>query len=71
MIAPTPFDVESVRSDFPILSSTVHGKPLSYLDSAATSQKPQSVVSAIEKYYALENANIHRGLHYLSEKAKY
>ncbi|MCH2035446.1 MAG: cysteine desulfurase [Puniceicoccaceae bacterium] len=64
-----PFDVESTRSDFPILASTVHGKPLTYLDSAATSQKPQSVVSAIERYYALENANIHRGLHHLSEKA--
>ena len=63
------FDVESVRKDFPILRIRVHGKPLAYLDNAATSQKPQIVIDAIKKYYEEENANVHRGVHYLSELA--
>jgi len=58
-----------VRADFPILSREVRGKPLSYLDNGATSQKPNSVIEAVERYYRAENANIHRGLHYLSEQA--
>ena len=61
--------IESVRSDFPILQREVHGKPLVYLDNAATAQKPQSVIDVIDRYYREENANIHRGVHYLSETA--
>lgn len=63
------FDYHRVRADFPILSTEVRGKPLTYLDSAATSQKPLSVIEAIDRYYRLENSNIHRGVHYLSEQA--
>lgn len=63
------FDVAKIRSDFPILSQKVHGKLLVYLDNAATSQKPQCVLNAISEYYRCENSNIHRGVHYLSEKA--
>jgi cysteine desulfurase/selenocysteine lyase len=62
-------DVEAVRAEFPILHRTVHGKPLVYLDNAATSQKPRFVLDAITEYYEKENANIHRGVHYLSERA--
>src|SRR5262245_57039986 len=65
----SPFDVRRVREDFPILRETVHGKPLVYLDNAATTQKPQLVIDATTSYYATENANIHRGIHHLSEKA--
>lgn len=63
------FDVHKVRADFPILSRQVHGQPLVYLDNAATTQKPQAVIDAISKYYAWENANIHRGVHLLSQSA--
>ncbi len=63
------FDVEDVRKDFPILSRSVNGKPLVYLDNAATTQKPKSVIDNITHYYNYENANIHRGLHFLSELA--
>ena len=63
------FDVEKIRKDFPILSRKVNGKPLVYFDNAATSQKPQQVIDATSKYYAFENANIHRGVHYLSQEA--
>jgi len=63
------FDVWKIREDFPILKQRVHGKPLVYLDNAATSQKPQVVIDTLNRYYAEENANIHRGVHYLSEKA--
>jgi cysteine desulfurase/selenocysteine lyase len=63
------FDVWSIREDFPILKRQVHGKPLVYLDNAATSQKPQVVIDTLQRYYAEENANIHRGAYYLSEKA--
>lgn len=63
------FDVQKVRNDFPILSKSVHGKQLIYLDNAATSQKPNSVIKAIADYYANHNANIHRGIHTLSEEA--
>ena len=62
-------DIELIRSDFPILSRSVNGKPLVYFDNAATSQKPQQVISAITKYYAFENSNIHRGIHTLSQQA--
>lgn len=63
------FDVASVRADFPILSEVVHGKPLVYLDSANTSQKPLSVLKAMDDYYRHANANIHRATHLLSERA--
>jgi cysteine desulfurase/selenocysteine lyase len=63
------FDVQKVRRDFPILSERVHGKPLVYLDSANTSQKPQVVLDAMDQYYHHANANIHRATHVLSERA--
>jgi len=63
------FDVERIREDFPILRLTVNGKPLVYLDNAATTQKPQSVIDAVSGYYAGYNANIHRGVHRLSVQA--
>lgn len=63
------FDVERVRRDFPILGSEVRGQPLVYLDNAATTQKPRAVVDAISRYYLEDNANIHRGVHQLSERA--
>jgi cysteine desulfurase/selenocysteine lyase len=62
-------DVERVRADFPILHTKVHGKQLIYLDNAATSQKPKAVIEAITQYYERDNANIHRGVHSLSERA--
>jgi cysteine desulfurase/selenocysteine lyase len=62
-------DVERIRKDFPILRLRPRGRPLVYLDSAATSQKPQSVIDALTRYYEEENGNIHRGVHYLSELA--
>ncbi|WP_137133892.1 cysteine desulfurase [Rhizobium sp. FKY42] len=63
------YDVEAIRRDFPILSTTVHGKPLVYLDNGASAQKPQSVIDAISHAYSAEYANVHRGLHYLSNAA--
>jgi len=66
---PSGFDVVKVRADFPILSELVHGKPLVYLDSANTSQKPESVLRAMDDYYRHANANIHRATHLLSERA--
>jgi cysteine desulfurase/selenocysteine lyase len=63
------FDVERIRKDFPILQTKVHGHPLVYLDNAATSQKPRAVIDALVRYYEGENANIHRGVHYLSQIA--
>ncbi len=64
-----PLDVARIREDFPILRQRIRGKPLVYLDNAATSQKPQVVIDAVTRFYAAENANIHRGVHYLSERA--
>jgi cysteine desulfurase/selenocysteine lyase len=63
------FDGATVRADFPILRQRVNGKPLVYLDNAATSQKPQMVIDAMNRYYLEENSNIHRGVHFLSDKA--
>lgn len=63
------FDVQKVREDFPILKETVHGKPLVYLDNAATSQKPKAVIDATTQYYSADNSNIHRGVHLLSQRA--
>ncbi len=64
-----PLDVQRIREDFPILHQRIRGKRLVYLDNAATSQKPQTVIDAITRFYTVENANIHRGVHYLSEQA--
>ena len=67
--ASSGFDVEEVRRDFPILGEKVRGKPLVYLDNAATTQKPRVVIERLDGYYRTENANIHRGIHFLSERA--
>ncbi len=67
--AAAALDVERIRADFPILSRSVRGKPLVYLDNAATSQKPRAVIDAVSHFYEAENANIHRGVHFLSEQA--
>ena len=63
-------DVWAVRQQFPVLSRAVKGYPLVYLDNAATSQKPQSVIDALVDYYSNFNANIHRGIHTLAEEAR-
>ncbi len=62
-------DVARIREEFPILKQKVHGKPLVYLDNAATSQKPRAVLESFQRYYTLENSNVHRGVHALSEQA--
>lgn len=67
--AKPPFDVEAIRADFPILQTSVSGKPLVYLDNAASAQKPQSVIDRLNRYYSEQNANIHRGVHFLSQEA--
>jgi cysteine desulfurase/selenocysteine lyase len=67
--ASTHFDAEAVRADFPILAQTVNGHPLVYLDNAATTQKPEAVIEAIAHYYRHDNANVHRGVHTLSDRA--
>ena len=63
------FNIEKIRADFPALKQLINGQPLVYLDSAATTQKPLSVISATEHFYARNNANVHRGRHTLSEQA--
>src|SRR6266567_4492475 len=63
------FDVEKIREDFPVLKQKIHGKPLVYLDNAATAQKPQAVIDAIRKFYEVDCANIHRGVHELSQRS--
>ena len=63
------FDVERIRAEFPILAQEVNGRPLVYLDNGATSQKPRRVIDAVRAYYESDNANVHRGLHALSERA--
>lgn len=65
----TSWDVEAIRKDFPVLSRTVNGKPLVYLDNSASSQVPQAVIDRTSKYLAEEHSNIHRGVHYLSQHA--
>ena len=62
-------DVAALRAQFPILAKTVDGKPLVYLDNAATTQKPQAVIDAIVDFYTNTNANVHRGAHHLSDEA--
>lgn len=64
-----PFDVASIRKDFPVLHQQVHGKPLVWLDNAATTQKPQSVIDAVSNYYSKDNSNIHRGAHTLAARS--
>lgn len=66
---PPDFDAEKIRADFPLLQQSVNGKPLVYLDNGATSQKPQAVIDALIRYYTTENANVHRGVHTLSQQA--
>ncbi len=63
------FDLEGIRNDFPILSTVARGKPLVYLDNAATTQKPNVVIDVMDRYYRSQNSNVHRGVHYLSEVA--
>ncbi|HWD15667.1 MAG TPA: aminotransferase class V-fold PLP-dependent enzyme, partial [Casimicrobiaceae bacterium] len=67
--SPPRLDVAALRSDFPILAERVNGKPLVYLDNAATTQKPASVIDALDAYYRHRNANVHRGVHTLSQRA--
>ncbi len=64
-----PFNIREIQEEFPALHQEIYGKKLIYFDNGATSQKPQIVINAIDKFYAKENANIHRGVHYLSQKA--
>ncbi len=66
---PSTFDVHKIRSDFPIFREPIYGKSLVYLDNAATTQKPQIVLDALMRFYTMECANIHRGVHFLSERA--
>src|SRR5882762_10043159 len=63
------FDVEKIRADFPVLKQEIHGKPLVYFDSAATAQKPFAVIDAIRKFHEVDCANIHRGVHELSQRS--
>ncbi|MEJ2084973.1 MAG: aminotransferase class V-fold PLP-dependent enzyme, partial [Acidobacteriota bacterium] len=67
--AASRFDVEGIRADFPALALEVHGRPLVYLDNAATTQKPKSVLEAEDRWYRESCANVHRGVHFLSQKA--
>jgi cysteine desulfurase/selenocysteine lyase len=67
--APSKFDVARIRNDFPLLQQRVKGKPLVYLDNAATTQKPRAVLDALQRYYTSINSNVHRGVHTLSERA--
>jgi len=66
---PRPFDVEKVREDFPILTRKIHGKPLVYFDTAASAQRPLAVIEAVDDFYREHNANVHRGVHTLSQEA--
>jgi cysteine desulfurase/selenocysteine lyase len=69
LVGTRPFDVEAIRADFPILATQVYGKPLVYLDNGASAQKPRVVLDTIQRVYSSEYANVHRGLHYLSNTA--
>ena len=66
----TVFDVEKIRKDFPVLERKNRGKPIAFLDNAATSQKPAPVIDAISKYYRESNSNVHRGVYELAEEAE-
>ena len=63
------FDLLEVRRDFPALHQKVHGKPLVYLDNAATTQKPKAVIEAVDRFYRFDSSNVHRAVHVLSERA--
>jgi selenocysteine lyase/cysteine desulfurase len=63
-----PLDVTAIRQDFPILRQPIRGIPLAYLDNASTTQKPRAVIARLASFYAEENANVHRGVHWLSER---
>jgi cysteine desulfurase/selenocysteine lyase len=65
----SPLDVQRIREDFPILRETAHGKPIVYLDNAASTQKPRQVIDALVRHYEHDNANVHRGIHELSNRA--
>ena len=69
MLAASALDLDTIRQDFPVLDQTVDGKPLVYLDSAASSQKPRQVIEAISRYYLRDHANVHRGVHELARRA--
>lgn len=69
LTAHTPLDIAKIRTQFPVLNQQVNGKPLVYLDNAATNQKPKRVIDALTSYYEKDNANIHRGIHTLAERA--
>ena len=66
---PLPFDVGAVRREFPVLARLVHGKPLCYLDNGASAQRPRAVIEAVDEYERMHHANIHRGVHTLSQEA--
>jgi cysteine desulfurase / selenocysteine lyase len=68
-LAAPAFDVETIRQDFPVLHQEVHGRPLAYLDNAASAQRPVQVIEAMAEYYRRDHANIHRGVHVLSQRA--
>src|SRR5262245_24185259 len=68
-VTPAEFDLVATRKDFPGLHQKVHGKPLVYLDNAATTQKPKVVIEALDQFYKLDCANVHRGVHALSDRA--
>jgi cysteine desulfurase/selenocysteine lyase len=67
--APAALDIAAIRSDFPVLARTIRGLPLAYLDNAASSQRPRAVIDAISHYYENSHANVHRGVHTLSQEA--
>lgn len=69
MSTTTKLNIEKVRADFPILQESIYGKPLVYLDNGATTQKPQQAIDAVANYYKAYNSNVHRGVHFLSQKA--
>jgi len=69
VLAASALDIETIRQDFPILDQSVDGKPLVYLDNAASSQKPRQVIEAISRYYLRDHANVHRGVHELARRA--
>ncbi|MDX5365760.1 MAG: aminotransferase class V-fold PLP-dependent enzyme, partial [Alphaproteobacteria bacterium] len=69
LLTKEPYDVQKIRADFPILSREVYGKPLVYLDNAASAQKPKQVIDAIADAYGHEYSNVHRGVHFLSQRA--
>jgi cysteine desulfurase / selenocysteine lyase len=66
---PRPWDLDAIRRDFPILNQQVNGAPLAYLDNAATAQKPTTVIESIANFYRHDNANVHRAVHALAERA--